>query len=298
MQQRHSTEKTFTETGELNIPRVGHQAVSLPSGKVLILGGWAGEAATAVLELYNPETETFELAGEMLVPRDGFTATVLQDGRVLIIGGYNGSMNRLQSAELYEPSTQTSVAVSPMSEVRMAHSASLLQDGRVLIVGGSQSRGNILSSAELFDPTTQTFSPVANLSTPRHKHAAITLPNGNVLIIGGSGAGDFDEQYSTTESFDVRNLTFQPTATMQEERFKISDAATLLADGNVLIAGSGMRAELYNTAANRFGEVGGSLGQELSYSTATRLENNQVLIAGGYTDSIQITNKTWLYESN
>lgn len=290
--------QTFTVTGELEVARVGHRAILLSSGKVLILGGWAGNAATATVELYNPETEMFEPAGELLEPRDGFTATLLQDGRVLITGGYNGAMNRLSSAELYDPSTQTSVAISPMSEPRMAHSASLLQDGRVLIVGGSQSRGKILSSVELFDPTTETFSTVGTLATPRHKHAAVTLTNGNVLIMGGSGAGDFDEQYNSTELFDVSSLTFQAGAPMQEQRFKISDAVTLLGDGNILVAGSGTQVELYNTAANHFSDVGGSLGQELSYSTVTRLGNNQVLITGGYTDSIQVTNKTWLYEAN
>jgi Kelch motif/Galactose oxidase, central domain len=293
-----STQKTFTATGELNIARVGHHALLLPSGKVLILGGWAGDATTASAELYNPETETFELAGEMLEPRDGFTATLLQDRRVLITGGYNGAMKRLSSAEIYDPGTQTSKAISPINEPRMAHSASLLQDGRVLIVGGSKSRGNVLSSAELFDPMTETFRSVGNLSAPRHKHAAVTLPDGNVLIIGGSGAGDFGEQYSSTELFDISILTFQPTATMQGQRFKIPDAVALLNDGNILVAGSDARAELYNTAINRFSEVEGSLGQELFYSTVTRLDNNQVLITGGYTDTIQISDKTWLYQAN
>jgi WD40 repeat protein len=293
-----STEKTFTATGELNIARVGHRALLLPSGEVLILGGWAGDATTASAELYNPDTETFEIAGELLEPRDGFTATLLHDGLVLITGGYNGAMNRLLSAEIYDPGTQTSKAISPMSEPRMAHSASLLQDGRVLIVGGSKSRGNVLSSAELFDPATETFSGVGNLLDPRHKHAAVTLPDGNVLIIGGSDAGDFGNQYNSTERFDVDTLTFQSTATMQGERFKIADAVALLEDGTILVAGSDARAELYNPYTNRFDNVDGSLGQELSYSTVTRLENNQVLITGGYTDTIQVTDKTWLYQAN
>jgi Kelch motif/Galactose oxidase, central domain len=291
-------EKTFTATSELNVARVGHHAILLPSGKVLILGGWAGDATTAIVELYNPEIGQFELAGAMLEPRDGFTATLLQDGHILITGGYNGAMKRLSSAEIYDPTTQTSKSVSPMSEPRMAHSASLLQNGRVLIVGGSKSRGNILSSTELFDPVTETFSVVGNLSTPRHKHAAVTLPDGDVLIIGGSGAGDFDEQYSSTELFNFKTLAFQTTATMREQRFKISDAVALLDNGNILVAGSNAQTELYNIAANSFSDVDGSLGQELSYSTATRLEDNLVLITGGYTNTIQITDKTWLYQAN
>jgi WD40 repeat protein len=292
------TQKTFINTGNLNVARVGHRAILLGSGKVLLLGGWAGNAATATAELYSSETGTFDLAGKMLEPRDGFTATRLQDGRVLITGGYNGAMNRLSSAEFYDPVTQISISISPMSEPRMAHSASLLSDGRVLIVGGSRSRGKVLSSAELFDPRTETFSAIGNLSTPRHKHAAVTLKDGDVLIVGGAGAGDFDEQYNSTELFNLTTLTFKTTATMQGQRFKISDAVTLLDNGNILVAGSDSQAELYNTTANRFSNIDGSLGLDLSYSTATQLENDQVLITGGYNDNLHVTNKTWIYQGN
>jgi Galactose oxidase, central domain len=289
-------QQTFTKTGSLSVARVGHRALLLVSGDVVVLGGWAGHETTAVAELYHHKTGQFEGAGQMLEPRDGFTATLLQNGKVLITGGYNGAMNRLASSELYDPVTRTSTLIAALSEPRMAHSASLLPDGRVLIVGGSQRRGEVLSSAELFDPTTNTFSAVGNLSTARHKHAAVTLPTGDVLIIGGSGAGDFDEQYSSTERFDLATLTFQTAATMQGQRFKISDAVAPLGDGNFLVAGSNPQAEIYESNANVFRSVKGTLGQELSYSTATGLANNQVLITGGYTDNLQVTNHTWLYQ--
>jgi hypothetical protein len=288
----------FTETGKLKVARVGHHALTLADGDVLIFGGWAGSQTTATIERYNPSRKTFELAGEMLEPRDGFTATLLQDGKVLITGGYNGAMNRLDAAELYDPTTQTSRILPPMSSPRMAHSASLLPDGRVLLVGGSARRGSVLPSAEIFDPTTETFVEVDHLATPRHKHAAVTLPSGDVLIVGGSGAGDFDEQFNSTERFDVATLTFQPGATMQGQRFKISDAVASLEDGNILVAGSNPEAELYNSSAGSFSPVRGSLNQELSYSTATELGDKQVLITGGYTDGLEVTDQTWLYQTD
>jgi WD40 repeat protein len=290
--------QTFTPTGDLNIARVGHRAIALASGEVFIFGGWAGNAATAVVERYDPETETFELAGELTEPRDGFTATLLQDGRVLITGGYNGAMNRLSSAEIYDPTTQTSVAISPMSKSRMAHSASLLHDRRVLIVGGSRSRGNILSSAELFDPATGTFSVVGNLGTPRHKHAAVTLTNGSVLIVGGTGAGEFEEQLNSAELFNATTLVFEPTASMRAGRFKIPDAVQTFRDGNILIAGSDDKAEVYDASRHEFYQLTGEIGLELSFSTATLLANGDVFIAGGYDPSIRVTDKTWLYQTD
>ncbi len=232
----------------------------------------------------------------MLEPRDGFTATLLLDGKILITGGYNGAMNRLSSAELYDSITQTSVAISPMHEPRMAHSASLLQDGRVLIVGGSKSRGQVLSSVEIFDPTTQTFTSTGNLSIPRHKHAALTLDDGDVLIIGGSGAGDFDQQYNSIERFDSQTSTFYQEARLQDERFKIPNAITLLDNGFILIAGSESHLELYDPLFNTSTSFKMSeSGENHFYSTATRLENNHVLVIGGYNRNLSVTDKTWLY---
>jgi hypothetical protein len=289
-------QQTFRDTGPLQVARVGHRALRLASGDVLILGGWAGAETTAIIERYSVQRGRFETAGELLEPRDGFTATVLHNGKILVTGGYNGTMNRLASAELYEPVTQTSHRVAAMSTARMAHTASLLPDGRVLLVGGSRGRGEVLSSAELFDPATNTFRVVGDLSIPRHKHAAVSLPSGDLLIIGGSGAGDFAEQYSSTERFDPTTLTFQPNATMHGERFKISDAVATLSDGDILVVGSNPEAELYDNQTEIFSVVEGSLEQALFYSTATELENEQVLVTGGYDNNLRVTDHTWLYQ--
>ena len=291
-------QNTFSTASDLAVARVGHQAVMLPTNKVLILGGWAGDEVTATAERYDPKTGQFEVVGEMLEPRDGFTATQLQDGRVLVTGGYNGSMNRLSSAELYDPATGRFKATTPMHETRMSHSASLLPDGRVLIVGGSRARGDVSATAEIFDPVTQQFSLVGDLNTPRHKHAAVVLQDGKVLIVGGAGVGDWSEQYNSTELFDVATLSFRPAATMTTQRFKLPDAVTLLSSGEVLVAGGGARAEIYQPETDTFSPAAGVLGFDLAYTTTTPLQDNRVLIAGGYSESIQVVNNAWLYGAN
>lgn len=285
----------FSSIGSMKVARVGHRAVLLQTGKVLILGGWAGDNASNVAELFDPATRSFSNAGTMLEPRDGFSATLLKDGRVLISGGYNGRMQRLSSAELYDPKTGKFSPTASLSVERMAHSATLLEDGRVLVVGGSQNRNNILSSAELYDPKTGKFSAVASLLTARHKHAAIGLPNGKVLITGGAGVNEFSQQYDSTELFDPKTGRFSQGPVMQASRFKIPDALALLPTGDVLVGGSATQVELYNPTSNSFRVAQGSIGEELSFSTTTLLPSGSVLIAGGYNSRIEVTNKTWLY---
>jgi N-acetylneuraminic acid mutarotase len=289
------SKNTFSNTGRLAVARVGHAAILLNSGKVLIVGGWAGPDATASAELYDPTTKVFAMTGSMNEARDGFTATRLTDGRVLIAGGYRGNMQRLSSAELYDPRQGTFTVMGRMGTARMSHSASLLPDGRVLIVGGTRSRGEVLSSAEIFDPVAGIFQTASGLRSPRHKQAAVTLNDGRIMMLGGADANEFNGQFSSTETFNPKSGQFVSSAEMKAARFKISDAATLLADGEVLIAGSDRTAEIFNPITNTFRAVSGQLDAERSFSTVTRLLDGRVLIVGGYDLNIRVTNRTWLY---
>lgn len=287
--------KTFTEGGTLVQPRVGHRAIRLRNGAVLLIGGWTPDGASKLVEMYDPASGMFSRHGELLQARDGFSATPLHDGNILIVGGYTGDMQRLSGAEIYDPRTGKSRAAGNMSTPRMAHTATLLPDGRVLIAGGSRARGQLLDSLELFDPVTGRFQDGGHLRKARHKHAAIRLGN-DVLIIGGAGVTEFAEQFRDSELWRPGASRTMQGPVMQDGRYKILDSVVRLRDGSVLVTGSGKTPELLDSDAKHFKPIAGDLGSELAFSTATALRDGQVLISGGYAPGIHPSRNAWLYQ--
>ena len=77
---------SFTTTGSLNTARYFHTATLLPSGKVLVAGGYNGSILSSA-ELYDPATGMWTpTTGPMINARDGHTATLLPNGKVLVAG--------------------------------------------------------------------------------------------------------------------------------------------------------------------------------------------------------------------
>jgi hypothetical protein len=131
-------------TGNMTVPREGHAATLLPSGRVLVTGGFGLAAA----ELYDPATGTWSPTGSMSIPRENHTMTLLPTGKVLVAGGTNSEGRDTRPAELYDPDTGQWTTTGAMLDDRELHTATLLPTGKVLVVGGYGLPGP-LASAEL-----------------------------------------------------------------------------------------------------------------------------------------------------
>ena len=282
--------RRFVPGPPLRGPRVGHAAIRLLNGSVLIAGGWKGDDLTTEAVLLDSRARAFRDTGRLHEARGGYTATRLRDGRVLFAGGASGGRT-LRSAELYDPASRTFVRTGSLRAARAAHAASLLPDGRVLVVGGSRD-GRVLPGAEIYDPRTGRFSWTASLRTARHKHGAVAV-RGGVLVVGGSDASDFGGRHSTAELYDADRRRFVSVSRMTEPRFKIPDAVVSFG-GAALVAGGGTTVEVYDVRRRRF-RAAGRLGDTLSFATATRLRDGSVLVVGGYDDAIAVSRRAWLY---
>jgi WD40 repeat protein len=222
---------TFVSAGNMNAGRTFPRATLLTNGSVLITGYGPvlPTPGSSGADLYNPSTRTFTSI-DTPINWVAHSSTLLPDGRVLIAGGYAQGPGGEGSARayLFDPSTRSFSRTGDMTRSRVGHTATLLSNGKVLLAGGEATRPPFLRdvTADLYDPDSGSFATTGTFVGGGPLVASSTLlPDGKVLVTGyySGRAAVYDP---ATESF-----------TPAQGRPQFHQAATLLANGKVLLAG-------------------------------------------------------------
>lgn len=277
----------FVATGSMTIPRQGHTATLLATGKVLIAGGHTSFAGISDAELYDPATGTCSATGNMAQAQTGHSALLLSDGKVLI-GGMDGSFER------YDPDTGLFSLLGATGGV--VTGLAPLPGGTVLVLRGFSCSFGVL------DPTTGTYiSTGPMLALRSNGHATIPLADGRVLVVGGY----FDTTLPPTgyvarttlnsaECFDPVAVAFRATPGMAQAR--ASCQATRLANGRVLVTGGSdenpsytdpnpylSSAELFDPATGSFSPTGSMGTRRAGHMIANLLGGRVLVLAGEFT---------------
>jgi len=283
---------SWSAAAALSVQRSSHVAVALPSGKVLVAGGYGddgfghlGQQATS--EIYDPAANDWLPAGSLNTPRMSATATLLRNGSVILAGGVGvpstaGVENTgyVFATEMYDPTLDQWAVVGPLHHARSTHSATLLPSGKILVAGGEDFGG--LVTAETFDPVTQLWSLPINMGAIRLGHAAVLLSSGRVLLAGGYNANGYltsSEYYD--EEFPVGGHWSAAGSLPAPRR---SPSLTLMPNGKVLLSGGSdvaLATLTFDPATNNW-SGSGALAQARRAHSATLLGSGKVLVAGGF----------------
>ena len=124
---------SFVGTASMRRPRMGHRAVLMLDGRVIVVGG-QDEHGTSIreTEIFDPNSETWTQTENSLEARLEHTATLLEDGRVLVVGGVSSywSCSSNASAEIFDPATESWTRTSNLpAPVGTGHVATRTLDG-------------------------------------------------------------------------------------------------------------------------------------------------------------------------
>jgi hypothetical protein len=269
----------WTEIAPMTRPRVGHGAVVLEGGQVLVCGGGADGAPDASCEWLSgtdwSPAASLRVArsapklvalpgGKVLVASNdylpeiidpstgqgevsyasGSSAVKLADGRVLVAGGSTWTLNW---AWIYYPDAplpwgswgRTGDKPTPHADPALI----LLSDGRVLAVGGERDGPIHGAVADLWDPRTGIWSTVAAPPSIHAPASIAALSNGKAIAVAGSAAsGGVWATVADVELFDPATETWSPAGTLPAIP-QSNLAVVRLESGMILMAGGDFASE-------------------------------------------------------
>ncbi len=237
------TTNSWSSAGFMSDARIGHGAVLLQDGRVLVAGGNCDANVTtpSSCDLYDPVTNSWTITGSMHTGRDYVKLVLLPDGRVITSPWGN-------SIEIYDPATELwTEIISPTS--RSGAIVELLQDGTVLFAGGVDN-GSYLQSAEVFDPSDNSWTTVGSMTTARGLAQSVLLADGRAFVAGGW------VNWVAINSFEIYDPATKSWSTSADFPSASGRNPVLLQDGKLLLSGNTLwlpavyNAALYNPDIN------------------------------------------------
>jgi hypothetical protein len=285
---------SFSLGPSLNTARANHTATLLPSGKVLVTGGWNNSDGNLFsCELYDPTTNSWSSTSPMNHARGYHSATLLLSGEVLAAGGEDENSNLSHTAEIYDPIEETWTPVGSMAFKRESFGLVTLGNGEGIALGGHSTPSDPIAT-ETFDPNSNTWTTVGSLSTSREVPIAVTLLDGRALTAGGWGHTGGNTK--DTEIYDPSLLQLNKwTVTGPMNIDRAGHMAVTLNDGRVLVTGgesshrglggsdpitTQSQGEIFSVSSNTWSLIANASFRREAHGMAL-FNDGRVLVAGG-----------------
>src|SRR5207248_8706479 len=157
---------------DLARPRVFAQAVALPTGEILVVGGLDradADVTNPKTELLDPVAHNVSVLPGMILPRLHPTVALSRDDRVVVAGGVvwaGDEWDPVDRVDIYDVSHHSWHIGPQLKFARSDAAAVTLKDGRVAVFGGNFDT-RLLSSVEIYDPAREAWTTAAPMPRPR-----------------------------------------------------------------------------------------------------------------------------------
>ena len=220
-------------------------ATAVLNGKIYVLGGFdINEKSTAVVEVYNPNTNTWASAQPLPFAVNHNSAAVAA-GKLYSFGG--GS---LRQVFVYNPASDSWSEVAPMHLGHAGTAAVGVINDKIYVAGGGSLEASSIRDLEVYDPVANTWTMRAPMSLARN-HCAGGVIDGKFYVVGGrSGSGS--DSFNKLEVYDPQSNSWSSRASMPTAR---SGIAAAVLNGELWVFGGelpGLRpeVEVFNPASN------------------------------------------------
>lgn len=204
--------------------RIGAEAIALPDGDLLVVGGITGGGSVAREALrYDLATLRWSRVAGPRMGRIGHELALTPDGEVIVVGGEVPSVGLVRTVERYVEGDNAWPVLGQLTVGRYAPAVSVLPDGRIVVSGGGDPDGTPLHSAEVLRPGGG-FEATPPLRHGRVGATGLILAGKAMAVGGGLGASFYkaeDNAWSFAEPLS-------PMARVGDEMLKRAEKAVML----------------------------------------------------------------------
>src|SRR6185369_6584563 len=133
----------WSSFADLARPRAFAQALALPSGEILVVGGLDRDdpqVTNTKSELIDPLSQHVTLLDQPLLGRLHQSMTLGKNERVVMAGGvewFREQWTPVDRVDVYRTATHSWSVGAPLNDARSDQAAVTLHDGRVMVIGGN-----------------------------------------------------------------------------------------------------------------------------------------------------------------
>ncbi|KAF1381931.1 hypothetical protein PFLUV_G00159130 [Perca fluviatilis] len=169
---------TWQMRAPMEVPRCCHSSATLPSGDILVTGGYINCAYSRSVACYNVDADTWSEKASMETPR-GWHCSAALGGKVYVVGGSQlgpgGERVDVLSVEVFSLESGAWSRAAPLLLGVSTAGLSPLADKLYLLGGWNEAEKRYKAAVQKYDPATDSWSMAEDLPEPTVGVSCCTL---------------------------------------------------------------------------------------------------------------------------